>query len=116
MSGSPQVTNASAFANKSLAIQVVLTIVTLGLYPIYWHYSTAKQLNNGTDYDISPALVTIAMLIPFGILYTWWKTGKAAEAVTDQSAAILFLFFLLGITSPLSWYFIQSGMNSAAAQ
>jgi hypothetical protein len=115
MSGSPQVTNASAFAKKSLAIQVVLMIVTLGLYTIYWHYSTAKQLNDGTDYNISPALVTIAIFIPFGILYTWWKTGKAAEAVTDQNGAILFLFFFLGITSPLSWYFIQSGMNSAAS-
>ncbi|PSP27101.1 hypothetical protein BRC65_07985 [Halobacteriales archaeon QH_2_65_14] len=112
MSGSPQVTNASAFEKKSLGIQIVLAIVTLGLYTIYWHYSTAKQLSEGTNYDISPGLVTIAIFIPFGVLYTWWKTANAAEAVTDQSAVIMFVLFL--IFAPISWYWVQAGMNSVA--
>jgi hypothetical protein len=109
------VTNPSAFKNSSLAIQVVLTIITFGLYGIYWHYSTAKQLNNGTDYNINPLLVTLLMFTGIGALYTWWKTANAAEAVTDLSAVVLFLLFFLGFTSPIAWFLIQSGMNSAAA-
>ena len=114
MSGSPQVTNASAFKKGSLGIQIVLAIVTLGLYGLYWVYSTADQLNKGTNADISPGIVLIAMFIPFGALYSFWKVSNASEAVTDQSAMVLFLLFIF--FGPLSWYWIQSGINSVAPQ
>jgi hypothetical protein len=35
MSGNPKVTDSSAFTNKSHGKQILLAIVTLGLYTIY---------------------------------------------------------------------------------
>lgn len=108
MSATPQVTNASAFEQGSLGIQVVLTIVTLGLYPLYWTYDTAKQLDRGTDANLMPILG----LIPVVNLVAFWQISGAAEAVTDQSKIVLFLLFL--VFAPISWYWVQSGINGVA--
>lgn len=112
MSGQPQVTNASAFEQKSLGKQVLFTIITLGFYPLYWFFSTMDQLNNGTNQSLSPALYTLLLFIPIANFFSMWKLSSAAEAVSDQSGMILFLLFIF--FPPLSWYWVQGGMNSVA--
>lgn len=104
---SPQVTNASAFEKGSLGIQVVLSVVTFGLYAYYWMYKTAQQLDEGTDADINPILA----LIPF---IQFWVVAKGGEAVTDQSQMILFILFL--VFGPAAWFLIQSGINDVAPE
>lgn len=49
MAETPQVMNRSAFKKGSLGLQVLFTIITFGLYTIYWTYKTAKTLDRGTD-------------------------------------------------------------------
>jgi hypothetical protein len=110
MSGTAQVTDASAFEQKSPGIQVALAIVTLGLYTLYWLYSTAKQLDEGTGESLTPILA----IIPVVNLISIWQVSNAAEAVTDQSKIIMFVLFL--VFAPISWYWIQSGINEAAAR
>ena len=102
-------TDASAFEQKSLGIQVALAIVTLGLYTLYWLYSTAKQLDEGTDESLTPILA----IIPVVNLLSIWQVSDAAEAVTDQTKVVLFILFI--VFAPISWYWIQSGMNDVAA-
>ncbi len=109
MSETPQVTNAAAFKQKSLGIQVVLTVVTLGLYTLYWSYSTAKQLDRGTTESLMPILA----IIPLVNIVAVWQISSASEAVTDQSKVIVFLLFI--VFAPISWYWVQSGLNAAAA-
>lgn len=108
MSAQPQVTNASVFQKKSLGLQVVLAIVTLGIYTLYWTYSTAKQLDAGTDQSLTP----IFGVIPILNLLAMWQISNAGEAITDQSKIVLFVCFLF--LPPLAWIWIQSGINSAA--
>ena len=108
MSGSPQVTDASAFKQKSLGIQVVLFIVTLGLYSIYWLFDTARQLGSGTNQSTIPILA----IIPLVNIIVIWQISKASEAVTNQSGIIVFILFIF--FAPVSWYWVQSGMNAAA--
>jgi hypothetical protein len=108
MSATPQVTNPSAFSKQSLGIQVVLTIVTLGLYPLYWTYKTAKQLDAGTNQSLMPILG----IIPVLNLVAFWQVSSAAEAVTNQSKVIIFILFL--VFGPISWYWVQSGINAHA--
>ncbi|MFB6195118.1 MAG: DUF4234 domain-containing protein [Haloplanus sp.] len=54
MAETAQVTDASAFEKRSLGKQAVFAIVTVGLYSLYWFYTTAKQLDEGTDRSLSP--------------------------------------------------------------
>lgn len=110
MSAQPQVTNASAFEKGSLGLQVVFTIITLGLYPIWWTYKTAKMLDQGTNQSTIPILAFIPVLN----LIVWWQISKASEAVTNQSGIVIFVLFL--IFGPISWYWVQSGINSVAPQ
>jgi hypothetical protein len=109
MSGTVQLTDTSAFEEKSLGVQVALTVVTFGLYPAYWFYSTAKQFDRATDQSLTPILA----FVPLANFLLWWQISEAAETVTDQDKELLFiLFFIFGIPS---WYWIQSGINDAAS-
>lgn len=108
MSESVRVTDESAFSKGSLGIQIVLTVVTFGLYTLYWTYSTAKQLDAGTDEDLTP----IFGVLPVLNLIAFWQISEASEAVTDQSNIVLFLLFVF--FAPVSWYLVQSGINDVA--
>lgn len=110
MTATPTVTDPSAFTEKSRSIQVVLTIITGGLYTVYWLYSTAKQLDQGTDDELIPILG----IIPVINIITTWQVSRAGQAVTNHGAILLFILFI--IFPPLPWYWIQTGMNTTAAR
>jgi len=107
-----QITNPSAFKHQSLGKQILFAIVTLGIYTIYWWHVTNKQLNEGTDANISVGLRTVGMFIPFYNFVVMWRTSHDAEAVTDQDGVLLFLLLL--VFAPAAWYLIQSGINGVA--
>ncbi|WP_439027135.1 DUF4234 domain-containing protein [Haloarchaeobius sp. DT45] len=110
MSETPQVTNPSAFSEGSLGMQVVLTVITFGLYPIYWTYKTAKMLDEGTDQNLTPILA----IIPLANIIVLWQISEAAEPATEKDPMPVFLLFLFfGV---ISWYWVQSGINSVASQ
>lgn len=109
MSEKSTVIDPSAFTKKSPGKQVLFSVITLGLYSLYWIYTTAKQLDGGTSRDLTPILA----IIPFVNLVLFWQISSAAEAVTEQSKEILFILFLF--FAPLSWYWIQTGINDAAS-
>lgn len=108
MSSNSDVTDASAFDEKSLGIQVVLAIITVGFYTLYWFYSTGKQLDRGTDANVTPLLG----IIPVVNLIAAWQIAGASEAVTDQNQIIMFILFI--VLPLIPWYWIQSGMNDVA--
>jgi hypothetical protein len=103
---SVEVTDASAFQEASLGKQVLFSIVTFGLYSLYWTYNTADQLDRGTNADVSPILVFVPFL-------GMWKLSNAGKAVTDQDGPILFVMFLF--TGVLGWYLVQTGINEVAS-
>lgn len=110
MSETAQITDESAFQKGSLGMQVVFTIITFGLYPIYWTYKTAKMLDHGTDQSLSPILA----IIPLVNIIVYWQISNAGEAVMDQGAMPVFLLFIF--FPIISWYWVQSGINSVASQ
>jgi hypothetical protein len=108
MSATPQVTDRSAFRDGSLGKQVLFTILTIGLYTIYWNYKTAKMFDEGTDQSLTPILA----IIPFVNIIAFWQVSKAAESVTEQGAMPIFLLFIF--FPIISWYWVQTGINSVA--
>lgn len=107
------VTDSSAFSEGSLGIQAVLFIVTAGLYGLYWYYTINTQLAAGTDATFNPVTRTVLSLIPIVGLYWFWQFCTDAEAVADKSGGLLFVLFI--VLAPISWYWIQSGINQTAA-
>ena len=109
---STQVTNPAAFASRSLGKQILFSIVTLGIYWIYWFHVTQKQLADGTDAEFNPTMRTIGLFIPIYNFIVIWRTSHDAEAITDQSGVILFILSLVFV--PAFWYLVQSGINAVA--
>jgi hypothetical protein len=110
MSATPEVTNQSAFRTGSLGKQVVFTIITAGLYTIYWTYKTAKMFDQGTNEDLTPILA----IVPIVNVIALWQISSAAESVTEQGSMPIFLLFIL--FPVISWYWVQTGINSVASQ
>jgi len=105
MSDSVEITNPSAFDSQGLVNQVVYSVVTFGIYPVWWFYKTAKMLDEGTNQDLSPILA----FVPLGNIILIWQVSEASEPLTDQDAMPTFLLFLFfGV---ISWYWVQSGVN-----
>ena len=109
---STRVTNSAAFERGSLPIQIVLAVVTFGLYTIYWWYNTNKQFDEGTDADLNPPVQTVLFLIPPITLYATWKFANSVEDVLDQSAIVLFVLSI--VFPPAFWFLVQSGINGLA--
>jgi len=105
MSGTVEITDRTAFKSQSLLIQVVFSVLTLGLYSIWWTYKTAKMLDKGTNKDLTPILA----FIPFANIIAFWQISEASEPLTDQDSMPVFLLFLFFGT--ISWYWVQTGIN-----
>jgi drug/metabolite transporter (DMT)-like permease len=102
-----------------------LTLITLGIYGIFWYYFTQKELAEmgrvrnteelGTSPGTSVLAVTLGALIivpPFVSIYNACKRLNAAEGLTGQQgmeAGLLFLLWLF--ISPIGLYIYQSNLN-----
>jgi drug/metabolite transporter (DMT)-like permease len=102
-----------------------LSLITLGIYAIFWYYFTQKELAEmgrarnteelGTSPGTSVLAVTLGAFIivpPFVSIYHACKRLNAAEAVTSQQGMEAGLVFLLWIfISPVALYIYQSNLN-----
>jgi hypothetical protein len=50
--------------NRNRVMQVVLTLITLGIYIIYWYHSTLKELHIANGKDESALMWTIFLFLP----------------------------------------------------
>ena len=101
---------------RNMAMQVLLMIITLGIYGIYWFYVTSKEMVEYKQLDGSPTLWTVLSLIPFVNLYADYKQGEAVEALTDGSINRWIIFILWLIFSPAVWFITQTELNNRASE
>jgi len=98
--------------NRSIVGMILLTLVTLGIYPIYWYVSTKNEMvEQGAE--IPTALL---LIVPFANIYWMWKWSVGVEHVTrgKTSAAVsMLLMMLLGF---IGMAIIQSSFNNLALQ
>ena len=113
--------------NRSIALDVVLTIVTCGLYGLYWLYCLAKNVNivamsNGKSPLPGAGMVVLLNVVTCGIygLYFYWKAGKIISGVhqkngyvADDDALILVLFSIFGL-SILSNAILENNLNEVS--
>jgi Domain of unknown function (DUF4234) len=118
-------TNAVGKVRNPLGV-IGLTLITLGIYGIFWYYYTQKELAEmgqarnteelGTSPGNSVLAVTLGAFIivpPFVSIYNACKRLKAAESLTGagegMEAGLLFLLWIF--ISPIGLYIYQSDMN-----
>ena len=114
-------------AQRNIGIAILLSIVTCGIYLLYWLYCIVTDLNaacNETE-DTSGGMVLLLSIVTCDIYLLYWLY-KAAGKVNkihringepeDTSLPILYLILGLFGLSIVSLAMIQSELNKVAAQ
>ena len=101
---------------RNMVMQVLLYIVTLGIYGIYWFYVTAKEMIEYKKLDGNPGLWTFLLFIPIANWYAIWKYSDTLEKVTDGKYNALLMLILWFIFTPIVWIITQSELNKLATQ
>jgi len=99
---------------RNMAMQVVLFIITLGIYAIYWFYVTSREMVEYKKLTGSPAVWTLLMFVPLINLYSYYKHGEAVEALTDGTINKWIMFILWIVFSPAVWFITQTELNKRA--
>ena len=103
--------NTGHIKKRNMIMQVVLMIITLGIYAIYWYYVTLKELHIANGKDAGAGMWTVLSLIPIANLFTYWH--YSSEFSTENYPAIL-IFVLWIFFSPGVGFLVQMDLNKAA--
>ncbi len=101
---------------RNLMAQVLLFIVTFGIYGIYWFYVTSREMIDYKKLDGSPGLWTILLFVPLASIYSMWKHAQAVEALTDRRYPWLLVLVLWIFFSPAVWAMTQIELNKLASE
>ena len=111
--------------NRSIALAIVLSIVTCGIYGLYWLYCIVNDLNtaSGDTADTSGGTVLLLSIVTCGIYMYYWNY-KAADKVNkihamngelqDTSLNILYLILTLVGFGIVTYALIQNELNHVA--
>ena len=110
--------NSFGIQRRSIALAVILTIVTFGIYGIYWMIRINDEVNQLANEPeaTSGGLVFLFTLITCGIYGFYWlyKMGERCDAITGEwnsSRPILYLILGLIGFSIISYALIQDSIN-----
>jgi hypothetical protein len=107
---------------RSVGLAIVLSLVTCGIYAIYWMYTITNDVHEvtGRQTTASGGMVILYSLITCGIYSFYWmyKMGESlAEAKeqrgmrVDNNAGLLYLILTFFMLALVSYALIQSSIN-----
>ncbi|MCH7593480.1 MAG: DUF4234 domain-containing protein [Chloroflexi bacterium] len=99
---------------RELPMQVLLFIITLGIYGIYWLYVTNKEIIEHLDGDESPGLWTFLTFVPIVQWFAYWKHGRRLDEISDGRYAQLTVFLAWIVFAPIVWFLTQTELNKLA--
>lgn len=120
----PQPSGGYVVEERNIALCVILSIITCGIYQIYWIYKMSEDLNvvSGRRNDTSGAMVIILWIITCGFYGWYWvyKAGEKLQAagqiqnkpIPNNGIIYLILCIFLGIGSIVSACLIQNELNN----
>lgn len=109
---------------KNIALYIILTIVTCGIFGFYWLYTMTNDLRTitGRTDGVSGGMVVVLTIVTCGI-YGWFWLYQAGEAMDGIRGAngqphgnLAILYLVLGILglSLVSYALLQSELNKTA--
>lgn len=111
-------------SKRSIPVCIILSIVTFGIYGLYWMYSIANDVNTlvGDD-STSGAKVLIFSIITLGIYELYWlyKVGERLSnfkyqqgIMDDHYRSLIYLILSLLGWDIIAWALIQNDLNQYA--
>ncbi len=110
---------------RDIAITIILSIVTCGIYGLIWLAKMNDELNrlSGRTDDFSGGVVVLLSLLTGGLFGVYWayKAGEKLNAVkavrglpTDSNIGIIYLLLNLFRLSIVTYALVQSELNRFA--
>jgi len=88
-------------APRSIAVSVILTIVTCGIYFFYWMYHLNNEINEMAQEPMATGggTVVVLSLVTCGIytLYWYYKMGERCDYIAQTHTSNNVLYLILGI-------------------
>ena len=106
----------SHIKRRNMIVQVILTIVTLGIYTIYWYHVTLNELHRANGKQEGAAIWTLLLFVPFGSLFSYWHHSFEYSRFVSQKYPGIAIFILWLVFSPAVWFLVQIDLNRAADQ
>ena len=104
---------------RNIAVAIILSIITCGIYGIYWYITIVNDLNyvSGHTEDTSGGVVFLLSLVTCGI-YGWvwlYKAGKKIDEMENGSdnSILLLLLAIFGLAI-VDYAIIQDKINKRA--
>lgn len=100
---------------RNMIVQVLLFLVTFGIYGIYWFYVTADEMKTiAKDESASPALWTVLLFLPIVQLYSYYKYCELYQRTSSDRLNMWILFLLWLVVCPAVWFIVQLELNKHA--
>lgn len=106
-------------APRNIVLAIILSIVTCGLYSIYWMISINNEVNTlaGEPAATSGGMVFLLSLVTCGIYGWYWmyKMGERCDRIKGQngSSGILYLVLAIFGLGIVSYCLMQDTVNKA---
>lgn len=104
--------------NRSVAMCIVLTIVTCGIYGLYWMYCIHQDVQEvcNNPMQTEGGMVILLTLVTCGIYGVYWsyRMGQAldeARGTPGGSQAIAYLLLSLFEFHIIAWALMQNELN-----
>lgn len=78
---------------KSIPMVVILSVITCGIYVLYWYYDITKQIAEyNEDYETKPGTVVLLGILTCGIYFIyWWYKISQMFIVSQQKAGMKYI-------------------------
>lgn len=110
---------------RNIALCIILSIVTCGIYGLYWIYTMTEDTNHlmGDPNATSGGIVILLSIVTCGIYMWFWmyKKGeqldqiKSSRGVPSSNSGVLYLILSIVGLSIVSYALIQNELNAFAA-
>jgi len=100
---------------RNPVLVIVFSIITLGIYSIYWLVSTTNELRKVTSSAPNPwflLLVLVPLVNIFVVLWYYWQYSVAIGEISNFESWLLFILWLL--VSPAAMVIAQIELNKKA--
>ena len=109
---SPKLTSHIKYRN--MVMQVILVIVTLGVYALYWYYVTLGEIHKANGRPEGAGWWTFLSVIPIVQYFSYWHHSDEYSEFVDEKYPPIGIFMLWIVFSPAVWFLVQSDLNRAA--
>lgn len=108
---------------RSIAVCIILSIVTCGIYGIYWYICLNNDTNTASNtFGTSGGMVVLLTFVTCGIYGFYWafKQGEKLDAaknsrgIPSSNSGILYLILSLFGFSIVAWALMQNELNKLA--